>query len=86
MRAFTAPLAELADFEQVRKNLREQKGIIQFAGCVNSQKTHMMYALGDGFAFKIIAVSSEMKAKQIYLRYVKIANIYREYMLTQYNF
>lgn len=27
-----------------------------------------------------------IKAKQTYLRYVKIANIYREYMLTQYNF
>ena len=69
MRAFTAPLAELADFEQVRKKQREQKGMIQFAGCVNSQKTHMMYALSDGFAFKIIAVSSEMKAKQIYEEY-----------------
>lgn len=69
MQAFIAPLVELAEFETVQKKRKEQKGIIQFSGCVNSQKTHMMYALSDGFDFKIIAVSSEMKAKQIYEEY-----------------
>ncbi len=77
MQAFIAPLTELAEFETVQKKRREQAGIIQFAGCVNSQKTHMMYALGDGFDFKIIAVSSEMKAKQIYEEYKFLdANVY----------
>lgn len=69
MQAFIAPLTELADFETVWKKRKEKKGMIQFAGCVNSQKTHMMYALSDGFQFKIIATSSEMKAKQIYEEY-----------------
>ncbi len=69
MKAFIAPLMELAEFETVQKKCKKEKGILQFAGCVNSQKTHMMYALGDGFNFKIIAVSSEMKAKQIYEEY-----------------
>lgn len=69
MQAFIAPLTELAEFETVQKKRREDRGIIQIAGCVNSQKTHMMYALSDGFDFKIIAVSSEMKAKQVYDEY-----------------
>ena len=69
MQAFTAPLLELAEFETVLKKRREKKGILQFSGCVNSQKTHMMYALSDGFERKIIATSSEMKAKQIYEEY-----------------
>ena len=69
MQALIAPLLELAEFDTVQKRRREQKGILQFAGCVNSQKTHTMYALGDGFDFKIIATSSEMKAKQIYEEY-----------------
>lgn len=69
MQAFMAPLVELAEFETVRKRRKEQAGILQFAGCVNSQKTHMMYALSDGFDFKIIATSSEMKAKQFYEEY-----------------
>jgi len=69
MQALIAPLMELAEFETVQKKRREQKGILQLVGCVNSQKTHMMYALSDGFDFKIIAASSEMKAKQIYEEY-----------------
>jgi len=78
MQALIAPLMELAEFETVQKKRKEQKGILQFAGCVNSQKTHMMYALSDGFDFKIIATSSEMKAKQIYEEYRFLdSNIYQ---------
>jgi len=69
MQALVAPLTELAEFETVRNLRKSQCGILQFAGCVNSQKTHMMYALSDGFPYKIIAASSEMKAKQIYEEY-----------------
>ena len=78
MQALITPLMELAEFETVQKRREEQKGILQFAGCVNSQKTHMMYALSDGFDFKIIATSSEMKAKQIYEEYRFLdSNIYQ---------
>ena len=69
MQALIAPLTELAEFETVQRKRKQDVGILQFAGCVNSQKTHMMYALSDGFDFKIIATSSEMKAKQIYEEY-----------------
>ena len=69
MKTFISPLTELAEFETVRRKCKNEKGIFQFAGCVNSQKTHMMYAISDGFKFKIIATSSEMKAKQIYEEY-----------------
>jgi len=78
MQALIAPLTELAEFETVQKKRKQQKGILQFAGCVNSQKTHMMYAFSDGFDFKIIATSSEMKAKQIYEEYRFLdSNIYQ---------
>ena len=69
MQAFVAPLMELAEFESVFKKRKEKKGILQFSGCVTSQKTHMMFALSDGFERKIIATSSEMKAKEIYEEY-----------------
>lgn len=69
MQALIAPLTELAEFETVLKRRKHETGILQFAGCVNSQKTHMMHAFSDGFDYKIIAVSSEMKAKQIYEEY-----------------
>ena len=69
MQAFIAPLMELAEFDTVKKKRKKQNGILQFVGCVNSQKTHMMYALSDDFDFRIIAASSELKAKQIYEEY-----------------
>jgi len=69
MQAFVAPLLELAEYETIQKKRREKQGFLQIAGCTTSQKTHLMYALGDGFVNKIIAVSSETKAKQIYEEY-----------------
>ena len=78
MQAFVAPLLELAEFEEVLKKRREKKGILQFSGCVTSQKTHMMYALSDGFERKIIAASSEMKEKDIYEDLIQKANLARD--------
>lgn len=69
MQAFVAPLQELAEYEAIQKSKKEKHGLIQITGCVSSQKTHFMYALGDGFQYKIIACSSETKAKQIYEEY-----------------
>ena len=69
MQALIAPLNELAEFEELYKNRTKESGMIRVCGCVNSQKTHMMYALGDGLKYKVIACSSELKAKQIYEEY-----------------
>lgn len=69
MQALYAPLTELAEFEQIYKIRRKSPGMIRISGCVNSQKSHMMYALGDGCPYKVIACSSESKAKQIYEEY-----------------
>ena len=69
MQFFAGPLKELAEYEEIQKKRTEKQGMIQISGCVTSQKTHLMYALGDGFQRKIIAVSSELKAKQFYEEY-----------------
>ncbi|MCI6465929.1 MAG: transcription-repair coupling factor [Faecalicatena sp.] len=69
MQAFLAPLAELAEYKEIFGRRLKEKGILQIAGCVNSQKTHLMYALGDGCYYKIIAFSSDEKAKKAYEEY-----------------
>ncbi|MDO4311480.1 MAG: transcription-repair coupling factor [Eubacteriales bacterium] len=69
MRALTQPLRELAEFGEIEKNRRKSAGMLQISGCVNSQKSHMMYALSDGCKYKVIACSSESKARQIYEEY-----------------
>ena len=69
MQALLTPLAELADYQEIIKDRKKENGIIQIAGGVGSQKTHLMYALGDGFEYRVIAFSSEEKAKKAYEEY-----------------
>src|SRR5699024_12536100 len=49
-------------YQDIRRERDKESGLIQIAGCVNSQKTHLMYALGDGCEYRVIAFSSEEKA------------------------
>ena len=77
MQALLAPLGELADYQEILKDRKKGNGIIQIAGCVGSQKTHLMYALGDGFEFRVIVFSSEEKAKKAYEEYrIFTENVY----------
>lgn len=69
MQALCGPLKELAEFEEICKKKLEGPGMIRILGCTGSQKTHMMYALSDGCRYKVIACSSESKAKQVYEEY-----------------
>lgn len=69
MKALFAPLTELADYKEILRNRKKGYGLLQVAGCVNSQKTHLMYAFGDGCRYKLIAFSSDEKAKSAYEEY-----------------
>ncbi|CUX34151.1 transcription-repair coupling factor [Clostridium sp. C105KSO13] len=69
MQAFLAPLAELAEYKEILDKRQKGEGIIQITGCVNSQKTHLVYALSDGCYYKIIVFSSDEKAKKAYEEY-----------------
>ncbi|NTV78328.1 MAG: DEAD/DEAH box helicase, partial [Clostridiales bacterium] len=65
MEAFLAPLKEMAEFEEISKNLSHSKSVA-LQGCVDSQKLHMIYGLGDGENNKIIVTYSEQKARELY--------------------
>lgn len=69
MKALLAPLKELADYEEIIRERKKREGLLQIAGCVNSQKTHLMYELGDGYRYRLIVFSSEEKAKKAWEEY-----------------
>lgn len=69
MNAITAPLRELAEFEEGQALLKKERACIGFTGCVDSQKLHMAYGLSDGFRYKIIVTFSDLKAREIYEDY-----------------
>ena len=69
MRALTMPLEELAEFEEIKKEQKKGKGVLQVSGCVRSQKTHLVYALSGEAGRRVIVCASESKARQMYEEY-----------------
>ncbi|MCI8773745.1 MAG: transcription-repair coupling factor [Lachnospiraceae bacterium] len=69
MRALLAPLLELGEYEEIRKLLGKERAAVTLSGCVDSEKLHMIYGLGDGFRNKIIVTFSDLKTKELYEDY-----------------
>lgn len=69
VKAFTEPLKQLGEFEEIQKQLKPGRGMVQISGCIDSQKLHMIHCLSDGFQWKIIVTFNELKAKEIYEDY-----------------
>lgn len=70
MKALLAPLAELADYKEIRKNRTKENGMIQISGCVNTQKIHLLSGIGSGCGYKLVVFSNEEKAKKAYEEYL----------------
>ena len=64
MKVLTAPLWELAEFEEGKALLDRSKGHVAFSGLYDSQKLHMVYGLSDGFTQKIIVTFSDKRARE----------------------
>lgn len=65
MKVLTAPLLELAEFEEGKAFLDQGRASVGFTGLYDSQKLHMVYGLSDGFCQKIIVTFSDKKARDI---------------------
>ncbi len=65
MKVLTAPLQELAEFEEGKRLLLKDGAAVGFSGLYDSQKLHMVYGLSDGFEQKIIVTFSDKKAREI---------------------
>ena len=68
MQALLAPLQELAEYDNIRESIRK-RSVTALTGCVDSQKLHMIYGLGDGFRTKVIITYSDLRAKEIFEEY-----------------
>ncbi len=63
---FGNPLEELKDYEDLVGALDKGKTPIQVAGCMDSQKVHLIDSLKDGYAYCLVVTYSELRAKEIY--------------------
>ena len=69
MKAFMAPLQGLAEFEQIKEKSKTNKGILQVSGCMESQKSHLMYGLSETAPYRLILAEDERRAREIYEDY-----------------
>ena len=69
MKAFLTPLQGLAEFEQIKEKSKTNKGILQVSGCMESQKSHLMYGLSRIAPYRLILAEDERRAREIYEDY-----------------
>ena len=69
MQAFSSVLEELVEYKEIKQHAQVQEGMIQVVGSVPSQKTHLMYGIGQDIKVKIIVVQNELSAKKILEEY-----------------
>ena len=69
MKAFLTPLQGLAEFEQIKEKSKTNKGILQVSGCMESQKSHLIYGLSGIAPYRLILAEDERRAREIYEDY-----------------
>ena len=69
MKSLTYPLKQVEIISKTAEKLNKETGVQLLTGCIDSQKTHLAYALGEGFQKKLIVTYSELKAKEIFEEY-----------------
>ena len=70
MKALTAPLYELAEFEEGQSLLKKEKASIGYTGCTDAQKLHLACGLSEDFLYKVIVTHSDLRAREIYEEYL----------------
>lgn len=69
MKVLTEPLQELEEFGEIEKKLRQSHGVTEVTGCIDSQKLHLIYGLGQNFTHRLIVTGNELRAKEFYEDY-----------------
>ena len=69
MKALLQPLQETAGYEDLCRQLRNNRGLLEVSGCLESQKAHMAAGLGEGCPAVLLIAENELKAKELYEDY-----------------
>ena len=69
MKTFLQPLQNLAEMEEIQKQAKKNRGILEISGCMESQKAHLMYGLSGLFPCHLVIATDEKSAKELYEDY-----------------
>ena len=65
-RIFSNPLIELAEFEELSRDIARKKGPVQVSGCMDSQKVHLMAEAEPDMPWKLVVTYDEARAREMY--------------------
>ena len=65
MKTFLQPLQNLAEMEEIQKQVKKNRGILEISGCMESQKAHLMYGLSGLFPCHLVIAADEKSAKEL---------------------
>ena len=63
---FANPLAELAEYTDMKQDMDKGKGPIQVSGVTDSQKVHVMYELSKDNPWRLVVTYDDTRAKEIF--------------------
>ena len=69
MKSLTQPLGQLEALSKAIEKLNKETGVQLLSGCIDSQKTHLAYAVGENYKKRLIVTYNESKAKEIFEEY-----------------
>ncbi|MBR0084955.1 MAG: transcription-repair coupling factor, partial [Lachnospiraceae bacterium] len=69
MRALTGPFRESREYQEIQENIEKGRTPVYADGCIDPQKSHMVYDLSGAFPYKVIIAENDMRAKEIYEDY-----------------
>ena len=69
MRALLAPLEELEEYINLENAVRQSQTPVHATGCIETQKCHFIYGLGQHHRFRVIITYNELRAKELYEDY-----------------
>ena len=62
---FQSPLEELINYEELKTELMAGRGPLVAAGCMESQKIHLLCELTEGIPLRLIITYNETRAREI---------------------
>ena len=69
MDIFAELFKEMSGFEELEQEIKRKQAMVHITGCIDSQKCHLAYGLGNSYDYRIIITYHDLKAKEIFEDY-----------------
>lgn len=69
MKALMQPLEAVAGFDDLKRQLKKNRGLVVVTGCLESQKAHIAAGLAEESPAVLLIAENELKAKELYEDY-----------------